>query len=293
VKRAVSSALEVLAEGLTITDETARGRHGDIPLRRYVPSTTEPRGVPFVWAHGGGFAYGDLDMPESHGVACALAHSGREVVTVDYRRVPMWNIVLPPRVRPMKGIRYPIPVDDLVDAIEHVRRTRKTNVALGGASAGASLAASATLRLSHDGLDVPTSLVFAYGLFHAKLPEVNPELRERIRAGKGGTQFSPSMFEKMTRNYAGSLSASNDAFAFAGGKDLTAFPKTLFVNADRDPLRASGEQFAVELHQADVDVTSSYIDGSTHGFLNEPLNPAFTTGLERITDWLSATEHRR
>ncbi|MFF1875922.1 alpha/beta hydrolase, partial [Kitasatospora herbaricolor] len=120
MKREVANAVSTLAEGLTITDEVAPGRHGDIPLRRYLPEQGAGAAATVVWAHGGGFAFGDLDMPESHAVACAIARAGREVVTVDYRRVPMWNIVLPPRKRALKGTRYPIPVDDLQDAFRYV-----------------------------------------------------------------------------------------------------------------------------------------------------------------------------
>jgi acetyl esterase/lipase len=53
-----------------------------------------------VWAHGGGFAAGDLDMPEAHAVATALAARGIAVVSVDYRLVG-------------PGCRYPAPSDDV------------------------------------------------------------------------------------------------------------------------------------------------------------------------------------
>jgi len=36
----------------------------------------EPNGTGLVWAHGGAFAFGDLDMPESDWVASQLAARG-------------------------------------------------------------------------------------------------------------------------------------------------------------------------------------------------------------------------
>ena len=48
--------------------------------RAGVPADSPPgmiaNGAGLVWAHGGGFAGGDLDMPEADGVARALAARG-------------------------------------------------------------------------------------------------------------------------------------------------------------------------------------------------------------------------
>ena len=41
-----------------------------------------------VWAHGGGFAAGDLDMPEADWVARSLAERGITVISVDYALAP-------------------------------------------------------------------------------------------------------------------------------------------------------------------------------------------------------------
>ena len=73
---------------------TIPGPHGDIPLRVY-PATATATGTgaaplpALVWAHGGGFAWGDLDMPEAHWVSQQLAARGITVVSVDYRLAPV------------------------------------------------------------------------------------------------------------------------------------------------------------------------------------------------------------
>ena len=51
-------------------------------LVRVYPATT-PNGTGLVWAHGGGFLFGDIDMPESDWVARQLAERGTTVVSVD------------------------------------------------------------------------------------------------------------------------------------------------------------------------------------------------------------------
>ena len=54
---------------------TIPGPHGTIPIRIYrAEAVAWAPGL--VWAHGGGFAWGDLDMPEAHWVAQELAERG-------------------------------------------------------------------------------------------------------------------------------------------------------------------------------------------------------------------------
>jgi xylan 1,4-beta-xylosidase len=147
-----------------------------VPARRYAPpGESTDRAAPLVWLHGGAFAWGDLDMAEADAVAAAVAGTGREVVSVDYRRVPAFSWVrkLPPG-RPA-GVRFPVPVDDVVDVFAWVReRSVHGRVVLGGASAGACLAASAAVRFRDEGRAGPDRLVLAYGTFHAALPAPSP-----------------------------------------------------------------------------------------------------------------------
>lgn len=53
-------------------------------LLRVYPAT-DPTGAGLVWAHGGAFVHGTLDMNESDWVALELAVRGTTVVSVDYR----------------------------------------------------------------------------------------------------------------------------------------------------------------------------------------------------------------
>ena len=81
------------------------------------PAGMIPNGAGLVWAHGGGFAGGDLDMPEADGVARALAARGITVVSVDYALAPTraaWaeSLGLPAK----DGVHFPTASDDVIAA---------------------------------------------------------------------------------------------------------------------------------------------------------------------------------
>src|SRR4051812_643002 len=58
-------------EMATTEDRTLEGPHGPLVVRVYEPSAPARTGL--VWLHGGGFAGGDLDMPEADWVARQFA----------------------------------------------------------------------------------------------------------------------------------------------------------------------------------------------------------------------------
>lgn len=279
----VPRELQVLADRLIISDDIVDGRHGDIPIRRYSPVSGTAARVPLVWAHGGGFVNGGLDQLESHAVAIAIASAGRSVVAVDYRLVPMWNVLRPVRAGALPGVRYPLPLEDVIDAIELVRaESYSDRVALGGASAGACLAAAAALRITAEGRKGPDSLLLAYGTFHVVLPPIDAALRSRTSGRHALTQFRPGIVASMNRNYAGTAEAMADRFAFPGGHDVQDLPHTTMVDADRDTLRASGSLFARELIKAGIPVDYSVIPDAPHGFLDKPARSAFRLAIAKL-----------
>ena len=266
------------------------GRDGGIPARRYRHRDSSIS-RPLLWLHGGAFSGGGLDQRECHAVAAALAAAGREVVTIDYRRVPGWNPLRDPPPGRLGGVRYPVPLNDVTDAVAWLQSEQgDQRMYLGGASAGACLAAAATLWARDEGASVPAGLVLAYGTFHAALPPLSPALAARVRGVHGILQFRPETVRRMNYNYAGSMEAMSDPHAFPGGADLRRLPPVLLVDADRDTLRASGAAYARELVTAGVRVTYAVLKGSRHGFLDRPRHPAFAVGIARIVRWLNESE---
>lgn len=276
-------------EGLvTWRDVSVPGLGGPRVRTRQYGARLESAGVaPLLWVHGGAFIGGSLDQNESHAVALSVAATGRPVITVDYRLAPAVNWLKPLEEDGLApGTRYPAALDDVSAVVQWVA-ARATRVVLGGASAGAALAAAAVLRNRDSGGFLPDALVLAYGTFHSALPEISPELRRRIRGWHGITQFRPSTVDTMNLNYVGSRAALGDPYAFPGNANLAEFPPTLLIDADRDSLRSSGEKFRDELNAAGVPTSHSVIPRSRHGFLDKPGSTAFDAGLATIVDWMN------
>ena len=270
-----------------IVDAVVPGRHGGVAVRHYEPDAAAPARQPtVVWLHGGGFTHGDIDMPESHAVSKELARSGFVVVAVDYRRVPVGGWWRRPKTGVVPDVRHPVPLEDVVDVVTQTLTGHEDrDLVLGGASAGACLAAAATLRLVSEGSAGPARLLCVYGIFHSALPPYTAQLRARLLGRHGLLQYRPAMIKLMSRNYVG-RAAVTDPFAFPGGHDLRGMPPTLVLDADRDSLRASGEQFAAELAAAGSQVRYEVVPDARHGFLNRPTTAPFADGMARILRWV-------
>jgi acetyl esterase/lipase len=187
-----------------------------------------------------------------------------------------------------KAIKYPVPVDDVLAVVREVQREAPNGVILGGASSGACLAAGTVFRLADSGGDALTGVFFAYGFFHAALPNRSLELRSRLR-GRRRFLHKPMLLNLVNLNYAGTRAALSDPTAFPGGHRVHNFPRTLIIDADRDSMRASGEQFAQELSADGVTVDHHVLPETLHAFLNRPYDPGFAAGLRLIIDWARKT----
>ena len=266
-------------------DHLLDGPHGPLPIRIYSPPVSRRHGL--VWAHGGGFAGGDLDMPEADAVARAFADRGILVVSVDYALAPVtaeWTRRL--GVPERNGVHYPVPHDELVTAFRWASSSGlASDWAIGGASAGGNLATGAALRLSHGTGPAPTLVALAYPTLQAVQDRPDAELRALLDADPAADVFPPDFVHGMYTNYLGGDPALADVYAIPGTADpaaLAGFPPTIIVNDETDELRVSGEAFARSLNAAGVDVTAVVESGTTHGHLNRPDEPAFIATIERF-----------
>jgi acetyl esterase/lipase len=255
-----------------------------VPVRWHEPwpGSAATAGPTLLWLHGGGFFRGGLDQPEARDVARSLAARGVRVATVDYRLAPPPGLGLVARRVVPSRERYPAALDDVLAAYGEVGDRSPGGVIVGGASAGACLAAAATLRTIDDGRP-PVGAVFAYGFFHARHPRV-ADARHRSR-GHRGLSHARWALDVMNLNYAGSRSVLGDRLAFPGGHALDGFPRTLVVNADRDNMRASGDLFACELLGAGVDVRHHVLPGTRHAFLNRPRLAEYAHAVSLVAEW--------
>lgn len=231
--------------------------------QRIYPAATD-NGVQLVWFHGGGWVGGELDWPEADWVASGLAVRGITVVSATYRKA-------------LGGVHYPVPLDDVVDVWN--ASVGDGVWLIGGASAGANLAAGATLRMLHEGGRAPDGVVLAYPLLHPELPAFSDDLDATLaRMPLGGWTFSRDDVRGFTSNYEPTLT---DPYAFPALASLDGFPPTFMPTAEFDTLRASSDAFRDQL----TDVTELVVPGTYHGFFNEPSLAAASDALDAIAKW--------
>ncbi|UUT36156.1 alpha/beta hydrolase [Microbacterium elymi] len=293
-----------------IHDIALNGGGYDFRVRVYPAEV--PTGAMLVWLHGGGFMFGTVEMPEADQVGRRLSALGTTVVSVDYTLAPLDALASLPPLRRRPGCRRPSrwpprlgggppcsPSRRLVADGRGVRLGGRERGALrrgagpGGdwrGSAGGNLAAGAAMRLRDRAADDPDAVVpsvvgLVYPVLHAPLPPADAELEGLLTGLPAALTFPPEATQAINANYLGDT--PSDRYAFPGGHDLTGYPRTLVVTADRDRLRPSGEAFAAELARAGVDVRIERQRGAMHGYLNEIGDPA----AERTLALLAAAVH--
>lgn len=221
----------------------------DVPVRIYRPAAGELPVV--VYAHGGGWALGDL---ETHDALCAnlAVGAGAVVIAVDYRRPP----------------EHPFPaavldVHAVVSAIRDLApelRVDPARVAVAGDSAGGNLAA------------VVSQQVPAGTLLHQAL--ILPTLDTDFDVWPSYTQFATG--EGLTRadmqwyldQYTAGTGADPRDPRLAPYRlgDLTGLPPATILTAECDPLRDEGEAYADRLRSAGVPVALRRFAGMFHPF---------------------------
>ncbi len=261
-------------------DVTIPGPGGDVAARVYT-HPTERSGAALVWVHGGGFAGGDLEMPEAHWVSLAIAARGIGVLSVDYRKC-------------LGGVHYPVPSDDVLAAWQWAEGHAdeigaiSERLHLGGASAGASLAAGVTKRLRDGEGALPASLVLVYPTLHPELPAMSDEVEAATEALREAMPMALEMVQWMNLNYVGSEELLEDPYAFPGLGDVGAQPAVYILNSEKDVLRTSGETYATAVEAAGGAVTVEYEPDTSHGHLNDPSLPSARRSVARIVAWLEA-----
>lgn len=171
-------------------------------------------------------------------------------------------------------MHYPVPLDDVVAAVDWAREAAGdlgvgSTCVVGGASAGANLAAGAALRLRDEGRPV-TGVVLAYPYLHPTVPQPSDELARRLSALPDVHSYPPYDTKPMVENYLGGPLESANPYAMPGLADLDGFPATLVLNAEYDGLRASGESFATALRSVGVAVRELLVPDVLHAHLNSP-----------------------
>ena len=245
-----------------------------VPCRWYLPASTDPagRGVAgaIVYAHGGGFVFGDLETHDAQ--ARRLANrTGLAVLAVDYRRPPEH--------------RFPAAPDDVETALHWlVGRAPGLGVDVSrlvvlGDSAGANLVLVAALR--NPQLCAAAVLVY---------PFLDPGMGTasyRREAGGLGREEAAWYWQQ----YAAAPEDLDDAdLAPLRSTRLATLPPTLVVAAEHDPLLDEDVDLARRLEAAGVPTELATYPGMVHGFWRHPAQfDAAEESLARIADFLRRT----
>lgn len=227
------------------------GPEGEIPIRIYTPRGEGPFSS-LVYYHGGGWVVGNL---ESADVLCRQLANGAKcvVVSVDYRLAP--------------ENKFPSAVEDAFAAFKWVSEnttsisSKSSRIAVGGDSAGGTLAAVVSLMARDRGYQSPCfQMLFCPVTNHSFDTQSYIENADGYGLTAGTMMWFWSHYLK---------NDDDGKHAYASPllvNDLTNLPLALVITAGYDPLRDEGEAYAERLKNAGVSVEAKRYDGMVHGF---------------------------
>jgi acetyl esterase len=266
-------------ESILIEDVSLPAGSSDVRCRLYSPATRNPRRA-LLWLHGGGFVDGSLDWAEAHAVAAELCErTDALVVSVDYRLVT-------------DHVKYPAPLKDALDAWRWLRHKVASQggvipMYVGGASAGANLAAALALWMRDHAEEGPVGMLLAYGVFHKVLPTA-PGAAEKLAILPEALRFTQEGHEKALLNYLGH-DGPIPAYAAPGDSDLVGMPPAALIACEFDDLAASSWALAQQLESAGVESRLHHASGMLHGHFNwypGPGLPETERSIAFLADWL-------
>lgn len=244
---------------VTVIGRTIPGPAGDLPVRLYRPaSAPADAALPaLVYAHGGGWVFGNLD---SHDVLCAqlALEAGIAVFHVDYRLAP--------------EARFPGAFDDVVAALKWVAAhgasvgIDPTRLAIGGDSAGGNLAAAASIWARDNGGPKLLMQLLAYPVTDAVART------ESYRHFEDGYGLNAVTMEWFFDHYTPDKASRGDwRVSPLRAASLAGLPPALVVTAGYDPLRDEGRAYAWRLQQDGTQADLVEFGGMLHGFLSSPM----------------------
>jgi acetyl esterase len=233
-----------------VQDRTVPGRHGEVPVRVYLPDGGATSPVAVLFVHGGGFTVGGLDSLDWFCRELSVL-GGHAVVSVQYRLAPEFP--------------YPVPLDDVTDALdwlaEHRGEFGAAQVAIAGDSAGGNLAAAAAVRATRAGLRLQSQILIYPAL---DATESSPSMRDQ----PGG--LTRADIAASYENYCGAHDRRDPDISPLLAADKTGLPPALVIGADHDLLRDDARLYAEALTAAGVPARGIEYPGADHGFLSFP-----------------------
>lgn len=213
-----------------------------LAARIYRPGAA-PRGT-LLYLHGGGFTIGGLETHDSLCRQLALL-GGCDVVALDYRLAPEH--------------RFPVAVDDTWAALRWLG-LEHTLLAVGGDSAGGTLATVAAIMARDAGLPLRLQLLITPGT----TAYADTESHRRYARG---FLLDATTIEWFFAHYIDRADRRDWRFAPLEADDLDGVAPTCVVLAECDPLVDEGLAYADRLRLAGVAVELELARGVTHDFI--------------------------
>lgn len=237
---------------------TVRARDGfEVPVRLYAPSDAV---LPvLVYFHGGGFTIGSI---ATHDVLCRqLSHHGRcAVLSVDYRLAPEH--------------KFPTAVDDAWDVVQwlaHNGRDYKldpTRIALGGDSAGGTLAAVCAIAARDAAIPIALQLLFYPGTAAQQNSESHRTFAHGFVLEEPHLAYFFNHYIRTPQDRSDWRFAPLDGLTESGNvAELAGVAPAWFGLAECDPLVDEGVQYADRLRMAGVAVDLEIYRGVVHEFI--------------------------
>ena len=249
----------------------ARDGH-DMPARLYAPMSETALPV-LLYLHGGGFTVGSLT---THDVLCRQLSRQAQcaVVSLDYRLAPEH--------------RFPTAVHDAWDALNWLHQhgqplgVDSSRLAVGGDSAGGTLAAVCALMARDAGLPLRLQLLFYPGCIARQDTASHHTFAEGFMLDKATVDW---FFD----NYIDTTDRDDWRFAPMNASDHAGLAPAWIGLAECDPLVDEGVQYADTLRMAGVVVDLEIYKGVVHGFIT--MGRAIPNALQAHADAGRALKH--
>ncbi|WP_191556839.1 alpha/beta hydrolase [Metabacillus idriensis] len=236
---------------LMIHNEKIQSADHIIPVRIYQPKSSELLPV-LIFMHGGGWVFGDLDSADS---MCRYFAKNANclIVSVGYRLAPEYP--------------FPAALMDVLAVSEWVPQNiskwngNPAQLAIGGESSGANLAAAAVNWISDQGKQTFILQVLI-------TPVLNHNFdTESYRSGYSFNLTKEKM-EWFWNHYLSDQEQGKNPYASPLLAVNASVPPAMIVTVEYDPLRDEGKLYAEKLADAEIPVTYLYYEQLVHSFPN-------------------------
>jgi acetyl esterase len=221
-----------------------------LPARLYVASVAPAMPV-LLYLHGGGFTIGSLETHDSLCRQLAL-RSGGAVLSLGYRLAPEH--------------RFPAAFDDTWQALQWLKANAASlgldgrRIAIGGDSAGATLAAATALRARDEGLPLALQLLVTPGT------DALADTTSR-REYAHGFLLDAEAIDWFFSHTIAHDQRGDPRFSPLRADDLSDVAPACVIIAECDPLADEGLAYADRLRAAGVAVNLELACGVTHDFI--------------------------